>query len=251
MAEQAKDSRICEKGQNLKAIVLCGGLGTRLGNLTYDTPKPAIIVAGRPFITHVLDQLLSASPEEFVLAVSFQWQKLQAAIGHQWKGVKVSYSVEHSPLGTGGAIRQAMQQANVNEALVANGDTLLRQDAAKLVQFAREHDADIAIALKQLADISRFGKVRIDHANRITAFEEKKTGASGLINSGLYYLRSSVFDGVETPSFSLEKEILSGQLNRLQMFGMPTDAYFIDMGIPEDLARAQIELPQILGTTNA
>ncbi|MFZ2267945.1 MAG: sugar phosphate nucleotidyltransferase [Azonexus sp.] len=234
----------------MKVIVLCGGLGTRLGNLTYDTPKPAIIVAGRPFIAHVLDQLLSANPDEFVLAVSFQWKKLQTTIGHQWRGVKVRYSVELGPLGTGGAILQAMRQANVNEALVANGDTLLKLDAATLVRFAYEHDADIAIALKEMENISRFGKVRIDEASRIIAFEEKISGSSGLINSGLYYLRSSIFDGVDTPAFSLETEILTRQYNRLRMYGMPTKGYFIDMGVPEDLARAQQELTEMHGKTN-
>lgn len=234
-----------------KVIVLCGGKGTRLGNLTYDMPKPAIFVAERPFITHVLDQLLTASPDEFILAVSFQWQKIKAVIGDQWRGVKVSYSVEHHPLGTGGAIRQAMQQANVSEALVANGDTLLRQNGAKLIQFAHEHDADISIALKELNDISRFGKVRIDDANRITAFEEKISGDTGLINTGLYYLHSSIFDGVDALSFGLETEILSRKFDRLKMFGMITNAYFIDMGVPEDLARAQIELTEVLGSTDA
>ncbi len=223
--------------------MLCGGLGTRLGELTHDTPKPLIAVSGRPFLAHVLDQLITTPIDEIVLAVSFQWQKVRAEIGTQWRNVKVSYSIETEPLGTGGAIRQAMQQSGITEALVANGDTLLKINPHDLIQFAKEHDADIAIALKATEDSSRFGKVSIDPSGRIVAFQEKAPGSSGLINSGLYYLKTSIFNQIDTPSFSFENVILAERHNRLAIFGMQTTAYFIDMGIPEDLARARLELP--------
>lgn len=201
-----------------------------------------LAVAGRPFLAHVLDQLLTADLDEIVLAVSFQWQKIQAEIGSRWHDVTISYSIEQSPLGTGGAIRQAMKQAGITEALVANGDTLLKINADNLIQFARDHDADIAIALRAAEDTSRFGKVCIDSNNRIVAFEEKTPGSSGLINSGVYYVNSSVFSTMDTPSFSFEKDILVKQNDLLAIYGMQTSAYFIDMGVPEDLDRAQREL---------
>jgi D-glycero-alpha-D-manno-heptose 1-phosphate guanylyltransferase len=235
----------------LKAIVLCGGLGTRLGNLTQDTPKPLIWVSGRPFLAHVLDQLLAAPLDEIVLAVSFQWQKVQAAIGNRWRDVKVSYSIEQEPLGTGGAIRRAMQQSGVTEALVANGDTLLKMNADDLARFARQHGADIAVALRATEDSSRFGKVNIDPTGRIVAFEEKASGSRGLINSGVYYLKSSVFNQIDTPSFSFEKDILAGHHGRLAIYGMQTTAYFIDMGVPKDLARARLELSTLSDAPNA
>lgn len=229
----------------MKCIVLCGGLGTRLGDLTRDTPKPLIPVAGRPFLAHVLDQLLIAQIDEIVIAVSFQWQKVRDEIGDRWRDVKVSYSIEQEPLGTGGAIKQAMRQAGVTEALVANGDTLLKMDAGDLLRFAHEHRADIVIALKLTEDSARFGKVNIDTSGRIVAFEEKGQCACGLINSGVYYVKDSVFATIDAAAFSFEKDVLARHHAGLAIYGMRTDAYFIDMGVPEDLARARIELPTL------
>ena len=227
----------------MKGIVLCGGLGTRLGDLTRETPKPLVPVAGRPFLAYVLDQLLLAQVDEIVLAVSFQWQQVQALIGDNWAGVKVSYSVEHQALGTGGAIRQAMRQVGVTEALVVNGDTLLKFNALDLLCFAYERDADVAIVLKETEDTSRFGKVAVNATGRIIAFEEKNgQSARGLINSGVYYVKDLVFGLMHQKTFSFENDVLASLTPGLAIYGMPTDAYFIDMGVPEDLARARVEL---------
>ena len=226
----------------MKAVVLCGGLGTRLGELTRDTPKPMIQVGGRPFLAHVLDQLITADVDEIIIAVSFQWQKVLAEIGESWGGVKVRYSIELEPLGTGGAIKQAMRSAGVREALVVNGDTLLKIDVKILILFARQKQADIAIALKFMADCARFGKVSVDESGRVLAFEEKGPGGSGLINSGVYYVKAAVFNSIDSDSFSFENAVLAKHCSSMSMFGLPTDAYFIDMGVPEDLARARLEL---------
>ena len=227
----------------MKAIVLCGGLGTRLGDLTRETPKPLVLVAGRPFLAYVLDQLLLAQIDEIVLAVSFQWQKVQAIIGDNWNGIKVSYSVEPQALGTGGAIRYAMQQSNINEALVVNGDTLLKFNALDLLRFAQDKNADIAIALQETEDTARFGRVTVNEVGRIIAFEEKDgQRARGLINSGVYYIKDSVFATIDPPVFSFEKDVLAPLNHCLAVYGMATNAYFVDMGVPEDLARARVDL---------
>lgn len=232
----------------MKAIVLCGGLGTRLGCLTRDTPKPLIKVAGHPFLMYVLDQLVTTPIDEIVLAVGYQWQKIQAAIGAEWRGVKVSYSIEQQPLGTGGAIKLALTQFHLSEAIVVNGDTLLKCDAGKLARFAQERQADICMALKTTTDTARFGRVNIDRSGRVIAFEEKGRGSQGLINSGVYFVKAAVFSLVNAAAFSFEKDILTQHLSRLAIYGMQTDAYFIDMGVPEDLARAQEELSEMKGS---
>jgi D-glycero-alpha-D-manno-heptose 1-phosphate guanylyltransferase len=226
----------------LKAIVLCGGLGTRLGSLTRDMPKPLIEVAGQPFLTYVLDQLVTTPIDEIVMAVSYQWQKVQAMIGDEWRGVKVSYSIEQQPLGTGGAIKQALAQFHIPEAIVVNGDTLLKCDVGEFTRFAQDRQADICMALKTTTDTARFGKVNIDRYGRVISFEEKGRGSQGLINSGVYFVKAAVFSLVKATAFSFEKDILTLHLSRLAIYGMRTDAYFIDMGVPEDLARAQDEL---------
>ncbi len=227
----------------MKAIVLCGGLGTRLGELTRCTPKPLIPVADRPFLSYVLDHLLTAPVDEIILAVSFQWQKVYEQIGDQWRGVKVNYSIEIEPLGTGGAIQQALAQAGCSEALVINGDTLLKIDFADFLRFVRHHTPDIAIALKIVDDTGRFGTVDIDATCRVLAFREKVASRRGLINSGVYWVKITAFAGMTTAAFSFEQEILSKRYAALNVVGLPTDAYFIDMGIPEDLARVRHELP--------
>ncbi|MDR6584358.1 hypothetical protein HBH1_02112 [Herbaspirillum sp. BH-1] len=227
----------------MKAIVLCGGLGTRLGELTRETPKPMIPVAGRPFLSYVLDRLVEGGASELVLAVSFQWEKIRALYGSQWRGVPVVYSVEPQPLGTGGAIRHAMRSHEIEEAIVVNGDTLLDLDAGALAAFARDKAADVAMALKYMADTSRFGRVEIDQAARVLGFREKGVGQAGLINSGVYHVHARVFADSTDAAFSFELDVLAGKLDTAAIYGMQTDAYFIDMGVPEDLARAQYELP--------
>lgn len=226
----------------MKAIVLCGGLGTRLGDLTRATPKPLIPVAERPFLTYVLDHLVTVPLDEIILAVSFEWQKVQKLIGHQWRGTKVSYSIESTPQGTGGAILQALLYADCAGALVANGDTLLKIDLADFLRFTERHTPDIAIALKMVDDTGRFGSVDIDAAGRVLAFREKTASRRGFINSGVYWVSRSAFAGIALRTFSFEQDILSQRHAALTIVGQPTDAYFIDMGIPEDLARAQHEL---------
>jgi D-glycero-alpha-D-manno-heptose 1-phosphate guanylyltransferase len=226
----------------VKAIVLCGGLGTRLGALTQDTPKPLIEVAGRPFLQHVLEQLRSAPIDGFVLAVSFHWEKVRALIGEHWQGLPVQYSVESTPLGTGGAIRQAMRQGLLPEALVANGDTLIRCDAAALVEFAGRRDADVSMALKEMPDCSRFGRVLTEADGRVTGFAEKGLGGPGHINAGVYWLKSAVLEPEAEVGFSFEQAVLARRHRDLRIFGLPTPGYFVDMGIPEDLARARSDL---------
>lgn len=227
----------------MKAIVLCGGLGTRLGALTREMPKPLIEVAGRPFLERVLDQLLRGGGiDEIVLAVSFHWEKIRAAIGHEWRGVKVSYSVEAVPLGTGGAIRQALEHTGATEAIVLNGDTLLKFEAHELATFAREHDAQIALALTSVPDAGRFGRVQIGTDHRVASFEEKGAPVPGSINAGMYYVRADAFADVGASAFSFEQDVMKAGLARVRIYGLQTQAWFIDMGIPADLERARQEL---------
>jgi len=226
----------------MKAIVLCGGLGTRLGELTRALPKPLVEVAGRPFLAWVLDQLSQGGIDELVLAVSFHWEKIRDAIGTQWRGVPVSYSVEPEPLGTGGAIKHALRQTAAREAIVTNGDTLLKLDARELVQFARGAHADIGLALKQVPDAGRFGRVVTDASGRIVSFEEKGAPCAGLINAGLYYVKAPVLDAIEAECFSFEHDVLKPGCERNALYGLQTDGYFVDMGVPDDLMRARREL---------
>jgi D-glycero-alpha-D-manno-heptose 1-phosphate guanylyltransferase len=226
----------------MKAVVLCGGLGTRLGALTRETPKPLLEVAGRPFISHVLDHLAANGTTEIVLAVSFQWQKLRGALGSSWQGLPLHYSVEPEPMGTGGAVRHAMDQLGWVEAIVANGDTLLKMNPNLLHGAAGQHSADMVMALKRVDDASRYGRVRIEADSRVVGFEEKGQSGEGLINAGLYWMRARVLDKAPDRIFSLERDLMAEHVTELAMYGVETSGYFVDMGIPEDLERARREL---------
>jgi D-glycero-alpha-D-manno-heptose 1-phosphate guanylyltransferase len=233
----------------MKAIVLCGGMGTRLGALTRDMPKPILQVADRPFLAYILDQLSIPEIDEIILSVGFEWKKIRALIGDDWRGHRVSYSIEHYPLGTGGAIKKAMHSFNCIDALVVNGDSFINIHPVELINFSLICNAEAAIVLKKMDDISRFGTVRIDQALRVTAFHEKARRASGLINAGFYYLKNSIFSLEKKEQFSFERDLLMQHSSTISLYGFETNAYFIDMGIPVDFDRAQVELKSHISLT--
>jgi D-glycero-alpha-D-manno-heptose 1-phosphate guanylyltransferase len=232
----------------MDAIVLCGGLGTRLGELTRETPKPLIEVAGRPFVTHVLDHLVNSGTKRIVLAVSFQWEKLRDALGLSWRGIPLTYCVDSNPMGTGGAIKFSMQQNDLEKAFVVNGDTLLLESLRPLMDLSDLFQADVVIALKRVENAGRFGRVHIEPNKRVISFEEKGRSEPGHINAGMYLVHSRVFNEVDKNIFSFENDILSKYCGNLQIFGYTTDAYFIDMGVPDDLQKARLELGSVISS---
>jgi D-glycero-alpha-D-manno-heptose 1-phosphate guanylyltransferase len=226
----------------MKAIVLCGGLGTRLGSLTVDTPKPLIDVAGKPFLSHVLERLQVSGVSDVCLAVGFQWQKLETAFGQSFNGQSLSYSIEDQPLGTGGAVRQALIKMGWSEAFVVNGDTLVDVDLRSLQTLAENKFTDLVITLKHINEAGRFGKVTLQPDGRVASFEEKGQSGAGLINAGLYFVRAGALRFTLKDSFSLEQDVMVAHVSDLAIYGHITQGYFIDMGVPEDLARARAEL---------
>lgn len=236
----------------MKAVVLCGGLGTRLGDLTRHTPKPMLEVAGRPFITHVLDRLRAAGPgndidgvDGVVLAAGFAAPVLQAFFGTNWKGLPIQFSVEDQPLGTGGAISLAMNRLNLDKALVLNGDTLFDIDLLSFLKVATEFPlGSVAtfMALRQVSDCSRYGRVECDGTGRVLHFGEKSYAGPGWINGGIYLQKRSALARFGTKPFSFEADYLSADCAHVHMQGVEQTGYFIDIGVPADLQRAQQDL---------
>jgi D-glycero-alpha-D-manno-heptose 1-phosphate guanylyltransferase len=230
----------------MKAVVLCGGLGTRLGELTRYTPKPMLTVAGRPFIAHVLDHLVIHGVDGLVLAVSFEWEKLRSFVGDAWRGVPVAYSVEKMPLGTGGGIAHAMRQENLTNAVVVNWDTLIMEDPRKLQACVQDGD-ELALTVVHVDQANRYGTVAIDLAGKLAGFSEKGVNKSGWVNAGMYSISRNVFDDMKSQAFSFEHDILAQRrcMDTTRIY--KSSAYFIDMGVPEDLERADREIRERLG----
>jgi D-glycero-alpha-D-manno-heptose 1-phosphate guanylyltransferase len=221
-----------------EAVVLCGGLGTRLRSVSGSKPKALVDIAGRPFLEVVLAQLLRAGVGRVILATGYGHELVQAHFGHRWRQVDVVYSREREPLGTGGALAQALGSASTDPVLVVNGDTYFDVDLGALADFHVAREAAVTLALKRLAGFDRYGTVELT-GDRVVAFHEKRPCDEGLINGGIYVLGRDLFAGEGLASaFSFERDFLERRLASRNVCGMEHDGYFIDIGVPEDYARA-------------
>ncbi|EMZ5318381.1 nucleotidyltransferase family protein, partial [Campylobacter coli] len=180
----------------MQAIVLAGGLGTRLRSVVQDLPKPMAPINGKPFLAFVLEYLKKQGITEIILSVSYKYELIQEYFKDEFEGMKIRYNVEKELLGTGGAIKDALKLVK-NEVYVVNGDTFFDIDLKKLVL----NGSKICIALKQMQNFDRYGTVNVDEQGIVTSFEEKVFKKQGLINGGIYLLKKDIFD-----EFSLEKK---------------------------------------------
>src|ERR1700754_3641286 len=227
-----------------EAIILAGGLGTRLRSSVPELPKCMAPVGGQPFIRYVTDYFREAGIGHFIFALGYRSGYFDDFFRSSFPDGGYSVSLEDEPLGTGGAIRQACTLAREETVLILNGDTFYRIGLAAVSEFHSGKDADCSLCLKPMQDFDRFGVVEVDDDQRVTHFREKQHYASGLINGGVYALNSRRFLGESLPEkFSFEKDYLEKGNRRL--FGMVQDAYFIDIGIPEDYRRGQEEVGQL------
>ncbi len=227
---------------NYPAIVLAGGLGTRLRSVINDLPKPMAPVNGKPFLHYIFKYLIRQGISEAVLSVGYKHELVKEFFGEEYLGVKIHYSVEEEPLGTGGGIKKAFELVN-DFAFVLNGDTFFDADLNVLSDFYFDSKSDITLSLKRLQNFDRYGTVQLDAGNRVTKFAEKQFLPEGLINGGVYFFSKELFEKIETPEkFSFEKDVLEKYTHELKFSGKVFDGYFIDIGIPEDYAKAQHEL---------
>ena len=222
-----------------EAIVLVGGLGTRLRPVLTEVPKPLAPVAGRPFLAWVLDRLADQRINHVVLATGHLAAQVEAAIGHAWKHMRVSYSVETQPLGTGGAIRLARPLLAGGGVHVLNGDTYLRYDLDRLSGLIDSGAADLAMALAQVPDAARYGAVQCT-GDSVSAFLEKGTIGPGMINAGCYFIGPVALSALPAKEvFSFETDVLAPMVAAGRVRAETRTDGFIDIGIPEDYRRAQ------------
>jgi D-glycero-alpha-D-manno-heptose 1-phosphate guanylyltransferase len=226
-----------------ECIILAGGLGTRLRSAVPDLPKCMAPVAGKPFLSYVIDHLRKQGIEKFIFSLGYKHEVIQDFLNTAYADCNKQYVIEEEPLGTGGAIQFACRQATEKHVLTLNGDTMFSIQLAELTAFHQQHQAHCTLALKPMQHFDRYGVVELQENGAIKSFKEKQFYESGLINGGIYALQVDAFLKEGLPAkFSFEKDYLEKFYTVRPMFGIVQDAYFIDIGIPEDFERANEEL---------
>ena len=234
----------------MEAIVLAGGLGTRLAGRLNNLPKPMAPVAGRPFLEILLGQLRRAGCARLVLSVGHLHETIENHFGAEFHGMRVDYAIESAPLGTGGAIRAALEQVSEESVLVLNGDTFLDADYALMLRLHEKESAPLTMAVTRSANLARYGGVVIRGTGeglRVAGFQEKGRTGAGWINAGAYAMRKDLRWPADLPEkFSFETDFLAPHIDALAPAAFPVTGFFLDIGVPEDLDRAQTELVPFL-----
>ncbi len=225
---------------DLSVAVLAGGLGTRLRSVVSARPKVLARVLGRPFLTYLLDQLAAGGARKVVLCTGYLADRVEEILGSRYKTLRLVYSKEEEPLGTGGAIRHALEHFPSDLLLVMNGDSFVDADLIAYLHWFLEMERDASLLLVKVPDTSRFGRVTTGEDGLILGFEEKGTYfGPGWINAGVYLLKKKLLESIPTgKSFSLERELFPRLVEKL-LYGYQSRGEFIDIGTPESYAQAE------------
>jgi D-glycero-alpha-D-manno-heptose 1-phosphate guanylyltransferase len=227
-----------------ESIILAGGFGTRLKSVVPDLPKPMAPVAGRPFLEILLGYLERSGFERVVLSLGYQADSIKQHFGNHFNSLTIAYVVENFPLGTGGAVRLAMEQCTADHVFIFNGDTFLEFDIISVEALWQRSKSPIIVA-KEVPDTSRYGRL-VTHGEHIISFSEKGVGGVGLINAGCYVLPTTALSDYPVgEAFSLEADFFTTHVQQKPVVYYVTSGQFIDIGIPEDYARAQIDLADV------
>ena len=229
------------------AILLVGGMGTRLLPLTLKTPKPMLQVAGVPFTEHQIRKAADAGIAEIVLATSYKSELFEPYFGNGERfGIKIKYAVEKSALGTGGGIRNAANLlADCEQVVIFNGDVLSGHDLKAQLEFHKKHQADITLYLTQVEDARAYGCVELLENKQVKSFLEKmENPISNLINAGCYIFNRQIIDQIpQDKVVSVERDTFPNLLaNNAKVFGYLENAYWLDIGTPAALVKASADL---------
>lgn len=224
----------------ITAVILAGGLGTRLRGVVADRPKVLARVNDRPFLDYLLDQLASSGVRRTVLCTGYLGEQIAETFGGRYRDMELAYSREPEPLGTGGALRLALPLLETEQLLVLNGDSYCSLDHQSFFQFHADKLAAMSLCLTEVSDVSRYGAVRVDQDGAIRAFEEKGArSGSGVINAGIYLISRSLVEAIAPRAVvSLEREVIPAAIGA-GLFGFQSKGRFIDIGIPSDYQAAQ------------
>ena len=220
----------------MPCIILAGGLGTRLKSEVPNLPKCLAPVRGYTFLELQLRSLADRGFNYFILALGYRAGDVMDELASDWaRQYRIEVVTEPEPLGTGGAIRNAMRNVNAKEAIVVNGDTFVGGQLNRL--WAPQNSAVknmTVMAVVMVPDISRFGGVQVDTDGKVCSFQEKATAGAGLINAGIYRISLDTLDAVSDEKFSLELSLLPYLVNQGSLYSEVLPGPFIDIGTPAD-----------------
>lgn len=225
----------------MQAVLLAGGLGTRLRSVVNDRPKPMALIGDKPFMEYVVHELSRYGIDEIIFAVGYKGSMVEEYFGDGSRfGVKVSYAYEEELLGTAGAIKNAGRLVTEDSFFVLNADTFYQMDYGRLLRVKEENALEMALVLREVPDISRYGAATLSGA-MLTGFNEKvQKSCPGTINGGVYLMNRALLETIPTGKVSLENEMIPLWMKEgRQLGGFVNDGYFIDIGIPEDYFKFQ------------
>lgn len=231
----------------VEAIVLAGGLGTRLRSVVNSRPKSLAPIAGRPFLDWLLDDLQRHGVKRAVLATGYGSEAIEDKYAAGYDGLGIVISREEEPLGTGGAIRLACTRAQTQRVLVVNGDTFAAWSPDPLLATSTAEGVPITIGLKHVVNPDRYGTVCLV-GGRVIAFHEKRVLPEGLVNAGLYLIKPAEMPWPDKQRFSFEYDVLEPACRLQLLAGVVLNGPFIDIGIPEAFAEAQTVIPAWAGS---
>lgn len=227
--------------EDIPAVLLVGGIGKRLQSVLPSTPKPLARVGEAPFLQLLVRQLRSQGIRRLVMCTGHLADQVESEFGdgHKWD-VAIDYSKESRPLGTAGAVKFAEHDlTQASDFLVMNGDSFLELDFGELIRFHREHGGLISMAVRRVADAARYGTVQLGANNRVVGFREKMgASVSDIVNGGVYVFKSAILKHIPEGPASLEKDVFPRLLEQ-GIYALEQQGMFIDIGTPEDYARAQ------------
>ena len=225
----------------MKAVLLVGGMGTRLRSVVPNAPKPLATVGERPFLELLFQQLSRQNIRQLVLCTGYRAQDIERDLGDGHSlGVEIEYSKELNPLGTGGAVKFAEPFLHgASDFLVMNGDSFMEMDFQRLIQFHRESGGIASLAVFRTRNEMRYGTVQTSTGGLVTGFAEKTNAESnGLVNAGVYLFNREILDHIPDSPCSLERDVFPKLLPR-GIYALEQQGMFIDIGTPEDYALAQ------------
>ena len=221
---------------------MAGGMGTRLRDVIQDVPKPMAPIQGKPFLEYLLNWVLKYPVSKIVFAVGYKADVIKAHFGENFKSIPIVYAEEKEPLGTGGAILNALRYTSNKNVIIINGDTYFPVDLINLVKFHQTSVGALSIALKEMKDFDRYGTVDLVEET-ITGFKEKRPLETGLINGGIYVLNRAFLYQMNLPErFSFEQAVLEEGASTGKLKAMIFTETFIDIGVPDDYKKACSEL---------